>query len=540
MATSRQASPCSSSPSESGRVPPRITVELIDHAKPAVEACLGDAARRLPGLRHADLRVEVVEGKWAAAENGAPKGAGDDERLALGVRVLAGERMIAPGYVGLTLGAADLAELEHRLRDALETAHRRATFNAEAKSDAREKLGPLGDALADTRLAPVAIRRDTVAAVYQVDPRAVALAEMVRYTAEVSRAVVAADLAVKYNWVSTLTQLARELFASTEGALIDQTFALTQGACSVVAVAGAASLDLHDVLGHQRGWEILLEGIAEPWIRFPTFHEFSVALAREAAELAAAPPLRSSDRETVVVTDPHYNTLVAHEIIGHPVELDRALKMETAYAGRSWLLRGLTEHHVGRPVASPLVTAYSDPSLPGYGHYAYDHEGTPARRVVHIDRGVLRGFMNSRQTAAIFGGEPNGHWKGTRASLVPLIRMSNTVFDAGSRNPEDILKEVDHGWYVTGHRIPSIAESRENFRISARRVYEIEKGELGRLYRDGGIAADSRDYLMNVDAVGSDFLLYPIPNCGKGQPMQTKKLGNGGPTMRSRAKVIGS
>src|SRR5213076_3027421 len=414
VATSRQASRCSSSPSESGRVPPRITVELIDHAKPAVEACLGDAARRLPGLRHADLRVEVVEGKWAAAENGAPKGAGDDERLALGVRVLAGERMIAPGYVGLTLGAADLAELEHRLRDALETAHRRATFNAEAKSDAREKLGPLGEALADTRLAPVAIRRDTVAAVYRVDPRAVALAEMVRYTAEVSRAVVAADLAVKYNWVSTLTQLARELFASTEGALIDQTFALTQGSCSVVAVAGAASVDLHDIRGHQRGWEILLEGIAEPWIRFPTFHEFSVALAREAAELAAAPPLRSSDRETVVVTDPHYNTLVAHEIIGHPVELDRALKMETAYAGRSWLLRGLTEHHVGRPVASPLVTAYSDPSLPGYGHYAYDHEGTPARRVVHIDRGVLRGFMNSRQTAAIFGGEPNGDRKSTR------------------------------------------------------------------------------------------------------------------------------
>jgi len=98
---------------------------------------------------------------------------------------------------------------------------------------------------------------------------------------------------------------------------------------------------------------------------------------------------------------------------------------------------------------------------------------------------------------------------------------------------------VDHGYYVAGHRTPSIAESRENFRISARCVYEIRNGELGRLYRDGGIAADSRDYLMNVDAVGSDFRLYPIPNCGKGQPMQTKKLGNGGPTMRPRARVIG-
>jgi TldD protein len=101
------------------------------------------------------------------------------------------------------------------------------------------------------------------------------------------------------------------------------------------------------------------------------------------------------------------------------------------------------------------------------------------------------------------------------------------------------VREVEHGWYVSGHRIPSIAESRENFRISARSVFEIRNGELGQRYRDGGIAADSRDYLMNVDAVGSDFQLYPIPNCGKGQPMQTKRLGNGGPTMRSRARVVG-
>ena len=517
----------------------RITVDLIDRVKSTVEASLYDAARRLPRLRHADLRLEVVEGKWALAENGAPKSSGDAERLALGVRVIAGEQTAAPGYVGLTLGAADLAALERLLREALEHAYRRATLNADMKADAREKFGPLGEALADTRLAPVAIRRDTVDAVYRVDPRAIELAEMVRYTAEVSREVAAASATVKHNWISTLTQLSRELFASSEGALIDQAQALTQGVCAVVAVAGTTSLDLYDVLGHQRGWEILLDGVEEPLIRFPTFREFSLALAREAAELAAAPPLPSSEREVVVVTDPHYNTLVSHEIIGHPVELDRALKMETAYAGRSWLLRGLTEHQVGRRVASPLVTAYSDPSLPGYGHYAYDHEGTPARRVVHIDRGIFRGFMNSRQTAALFGGEPNGHWKATEASLVPLIRMSNTVFDAGTRAPEDIVKEVDHGWYVAGHRIPSIAESRENFRISARRVYEIRNGELGRLYRDGGIMADSRDYLLNVDAVGSDFRLYPIANCGKGQPMQSKKLGNGGPTMRSRARLAG-
>jgi TldD protein len=517
----------------------RVSVDLIDSLAPMVETRVREAARRLPHLRYADVRLEVSEGKGAGAENGTPKYSGDDYGFALGARVLAGDRMVAPGYVGQTLGTADLDDLDRIVREALERAYRRAMVNGEMKADAREKFGALGEALADTRLHPIEVRQDTVAAVYRIDPRTLALADMVRYATDVSRQVAAVDAGVKYNYVGTMTELSRELFVSTEGARIDQSFALTLGTCTVVTVDGEVSQDLYDSIGHQRGWEILLDGADEPALRFPSFIDFSLSLAREGVALAAAPVLPTSDREVVVITDPHYNTLVSHEIIGHPVELDRALKMETAYAGRSWLLGGLTEHQVGRRVASPLVTAYSDPALPGFGHYKYDHEGTPARRVVHIDKGIFRGFMNSRQTAAIFGGEPNGHWKATDASLVPLIRMSNTVFDAGTRPAEEIVKEVDHGYYVAGHRTPSIAESRENFRISARSVYEIRNGEIGRLYRDGGIAADSRDYLMNVDAVGSDFRLYPIPNCGKGQPMQTKRLGNGGPTMRTRARVLG-
>jgi TldD protein len=407
------------------------------------------------------------------------------------------------------------------------------------KADTREKFGPLGEALADTTLHPVEIHRATVAAEYEVDPRGVPLARMVADTTDISRQLAAVDPRLTYSYLATLTQLSRELFVSTEGACIDQTFALTQGMVWVVAAVDGVSHEIYDVLGHQRGWEILERGVDDPLMGFPRLVDFALAIGREAVEVAAAPPLPTSGGEVVVVTDPHYNTLVSHEILGHPVELDRALKMETAYAGRSWLLRGLHEHQVGKRVASPLVSAYSDPALPGYGHYAYDHEGTPARRVVHIEDGIFQGFMNSRQTAALFGGAPNGHWKATDAALVPLVRMSNTVFANGDRDPGEILREVDHGYYIVGHRTPSIAESRENFRISARKVYEIVNGQLGRLYRDGGLAADSRDYLMNVDAVGSDFRLYPIPNCGKGQPMQTKKLGNGGPTMRSRARVVG-
>jgi TldD protein len=516
----------------------RLSVELIDQLA-VVLPDLVSAARRLPHLVHADVRVEVTEAKSASAENGTSRAAREEARLGLGVRVLAGDRMVGPGYVGLSLGAADVDDLARIVRDALAQAHRRATVNGELKAQTREKFGALGLALADTRLHPVDVRRDAVPAVFEIDPRAVSLGEVVRYTEQLARQLAAFDPRLTHTYLSTLTQISRELFVSTEGALIDQAFALTQGFAFVVAAAGGVTHEVGDVMGHQRGWEVLLHGIADPLLAFPPFAEFALALARESLALVEAPSLPSSDGEVVVVTDPHYNTLLAHEIIGHPVELDRALKMETAYAGRSWLLRGLREHQVGARVASPLVSAYSDPALPGYGHYAYDHEGTPARRVTHIERGIFTGFMNSRQTAALFGGEPNGHWKAVDAALVPPVRMSTTVFAGGARSPRDIVREVDRGYYVMGHRIPSIAESRENFLISARKVYEIRGGELGQLFRNGGVAADSRDYLMNVDAVGPDFRLYPIANCGKGQPMQSRRLGNGGPTMRSRARVTG-
>jgi TldD protein len=279
--------------------------------------------------------------------------------------------------------------------------------------------------------------------------------------------------------------------------------------------------------------------VQEELIRFPDFPTFCANLTKDAVSLCNARPLKATEQEVVVVTDPHYNTLKVHEIVGHPTELDRAIKMEASYAGRSWLLRNLQHTQVGKTIASPLVSAFSDPSLPGFGHYRYDHEGTPAKRVMHIDHGVFTGFMNSRQTAASLGVEQNGSYKATDASLVPLIRMSNTVFGPGDRDPQEIIREVTQGYYLVGHRTPSIAESRENFRISAMKVYEIKQGQVGELFCNGGIMADTKDYLMRVDAVGNDFRLYPIPNCGKGQPMQTKRVGNGGPTMRSRARLTG-
>ena len=520
-------------------MPHKVSIEVIPDVRDAVAELVSQYAKSKRFCRYADIRIEVSEGKVAVAENGMDKFGGEDYGFAFGVRVLAGEHVAAPGYYGELMGTADLPRLQERLRDALDHAYDRAVANARGKEGARSRFGALGSSLQGMDLAPIDVRQDTVDAKYEMDPRDVPLEDAVKYVREVSQRVKGLDPAVAFNYVSAYTQLERQLFVSTEGANIQQTFAITQGTTFVIAASEAGHQELYDFTGHQRGWELVTHGIEEEFIQFENMMDFSLALARDTVALSACKPLKATDKEVVVVTDPHYNALVSHEIVGHPTELDRALKYETGYAGRSWFLNSVKDNQLGKRVGSDLVTTFSDPTIDGFGHYMYDDEGTPGRRVYHFDKGIFNGFSNSRQTAQLVGAEPNGHYKATDASFVPLIRMSNTAFAPGDRDPHDIISEVNDGYYVVGHRIPSIAESRENFRITAMKVYEIKNGEIGEMFRDGGLMSDSRDYFMNVDAVGSDFRLFAIPNCGKGQPMQTKRMSNGGPTMRSRARLTG-
>ncbi len=517
----------------------KVSIELGEEVKNLVAPILRSVSYSLPHLKYADVRVNIGEGKAGGAENGILKGAGYDYSLELHVRALAGDTMVAPGYFGISLGPTDLPRFVRILQDAIGTCYGRALYNAENKTARKESWGELGESLWSTTLAVVPAVVDTVPAQFDAWPLDIPVSEVGRMAESVSHELKGIDNKVKMNYVGVSTWVEREIFASTEGALIDQTFCYTQGLVYVVAISDAGVQQAHyDYLGHQRGWETVY-GVDEPFIKFPSLHTFAQNLARETADLTLCKPCPTPTGAVTIVTDPHYNTLVSHEIIGHPSELDRNLKMETAYAGRSHLFKNMEENMIGKRIGSDKLNAYSDPSLPGYGQYKYDHEGTPAKKVWHVKDGIFQGFMNSRQTSAILGDAPNGHWKANAGQVVPLIRMSSTVFAQGDRRPEDFVSEIEHGYYLVGHHTPSISESRENFRISARRVYEIRNGEVGEMFRDGSMMADSRDYFMNIDAVGNDFQIFPIANCGKGQPMQTKRLGNGGPTIRSRAKLVG-
>jgi len=521
----------------------RDLFEAIDFLKREGEGFLRRFVRSHRGACYAELRLEVVAHRSAAATNGEPRDSSESENAAFGIAidVAAPSGAVGHGQAGAEIGALALrpAKLLAALGNALDDAYERARTSAREKAALIRSLGAAARSLELMPVPSPPAIHDDVEAVFRKDPRSTGIDDLKRLSLDASKAVSGLGATIAFNVAAAMTELRREIFLNTAGSVITQAFAFSQGDCYVVAQDGDGHQESYDTIGQQQGLECLEEGWQGELMPNGSLTEFSVDLAREAQQLAASPVLKAPGGEVVVVTDPHFNALIAHEIVGHPSEADRALKMEAAYAGRSWFLRSLASNELGHQVGSPLLSACSDPSLDGYGHYRYDHEGTPGRRVMHIDRGLFGGFLNSRSTAAVLGVEPNGAARASEMWHVPLIRMSNTFFLPGDTPSDRIIADVEHGYYVCGNLVPSIAESRENFRISARRVYEIDNGRLGRLYRSGSVISDSKQFFSNVDAVGNDLRLIAIPNCGKGQPMQVKRMSNGGPTLRSRARLGG-
>lgn len=520
----------------------RVEVDIIGDVKDKVYETISSYSR--PGLEHADARLRIDDTVYAVALNANPINAGREWDARLGIRVIAEQEGIrAPGYFGMKLGVSNFEDKESitsTVQLALDQAYERAYANAGGKLRARKILDELGSNLYSMELAPVEIHQDFVPASFEIDPRTVKLDEALKMAIDISDKAKGVDKIIK-SQIVLQTYLARELFCSTEGAYIDEGWAFTEGRLYATGLKenGAQPEVQWDGMGGRKGWEVLLDKNKNTYGQ--TFEEFALKLADLTAKLACAEFfVAPDDKEHIVVTDPHFNILLVHEIVGHPTEADRILKMEMGYAGRSWFFRGFDDNMIGKQVASKLLNVYSESSSEGYGRFKYDSEGVLSQRVDHIRDGILVDFNNSRATAYILGQKPNGSMRATQGSDTPLIRMRNTGIEAGVTDPKDIISGVEFGYYLKGHTIPSISESRENFRIGAREVYVIRDGQIAEgPFRSGGTTADSYKFLMNITAVGNDLLLWNIPNCGKGEPMQAMIIGHSAPTLMSMAKLIG-
>jgi TldD protein len=229
-----------------------------------------------------------------------------------------------------------------------------------------------------------------------------------------------------------------------------------------------------------------------------------------------------------VVVDNELVGVFIHEALGHACEADSVL------AGRSIL-----ENKLGKLIASKLVTVYDNPLIEnGFGTFPYDDEGVKAENKLLIEKGILRNFILSRETAKKLNLEPNGGARAGTYAVRPLVRMSNTVLAKGDYSFEELLEDLKFGVYVKGTRGGQVNTAKGTFQFAAQEAWLVEKGELTKPLRDVSLSGNTLETLKNIDAIGEDFKLGEPGFCGKGYG-QIVPVGLGGPTVRVKEAILG-
>ncbi len=325
----------------------------------------------------------------------------------------------------------------------------------------------------------------------------------------------------------------KSVFASTEGALIRQRIVQTGGGIMATAVGqGDAQVRSypHSFRGNfQSGGFEFLRGL--------DLAGNAPRVASQAAALLSAPTLPEG-RRTVILEGGQLG-LQVHESIGHPIELDRILGMEAAYAGGSFIDPSMVGSF---QYASPIVNVVADATAPrGLGTFGYDDEGVPGQRIDIIKDGVLVGLLTSRETAGVVDGVSNGTMRADGWSRIPLIRMTNINLLPGEISFEDLLADSEDALYLATNRAWSIDNRRLNFQFGTEIAWDVKGGRLAQMYKNPSYTGITPEFWSSCNAVcgSADWTMWGTPNCGKGQPGQTARVGHGTAPARFRNVRVG-
>ena len=468
-------------------------------------------------LAHAPARCSYAEARHVATDeqallvrNGAVDHVDSVSADGVGVRVRAGG-----GWGFAATREATRAGVQHALARAL----------AIAESQPAAPAGPL---------APADPARGHWACSYGRDPLDVSLEDKLELLFAAEQAL-RGDPRIVRSDATCESRRVRSAFASTDGAACSQERVECGGAVSVVAVVGD-ELQVRSYPGAHggsaacAGWEHVLacDLVAH-----------APRVAAEAIELLGAPECPAGRR--TVILGAEQLALQIHESIGHALELDRMLLMEAAYAGTSWV----SPADLGTlRYGSTHLNVTADATLAGgLGTFGWDDEGVAAARTPLIEAGVLRAALSDRGSAAAIGlPRSGGCARADGFARQPIVRMTNVSIEPGGAGTlADLVADTDDGLYLDTNRSWSIDDRRLHFQFGTEVAREIRGGELGRLLRNPSYAGITPRFWSGLDAVcsASQWRLWGLGNCGKGEPGQVMRVSHGAAPARFRDVQVG-
>ncbi|MEZ5358433.1 MAG: TldD/PmbA family protein [Candidatus Zixiibacteriota bacterium] len=324
-----------------------------------------------------------------------------------------------------------------------------------------------------------------------------------------------------------------KLFVSTEGAEIEQDIIESGGGYYVIAVGGK---EVHkrsypNSFGGDfmtRGYEFIQE------MNLPAHTDQTID---EALQLLKAKPCPDTVSDIIICGS--QMALQVHESCGHPTELDRVLGTEISLAGGSFMQPELLNK---LQYGSKIVNINADATIEGgLGSFGYDDEGVKAQRTPIIENGMFVGYLTSRETAPVIKKRSNGTMRADGWNRIPLIRMTNHNLEPGEWELDDLIKDTKKGIFMGTNKSWSIDDKRLNFQFGGECAWEIKDGKLGQMYKNPVYTGITPEFWNSCDAIcnKNHWHVWGVPNCGKGEPMQTAHVAHGTAPTRFRNVKVG-
>ena len=195
---------------------------------------------------------------------------------------------------------------------------------------------------------------------------------------------------------------------------------------------------------------------------------------------------------------------IVHEACGHELEADIVDKDYSIYRDK-----------IGCKVAGDIITMVDDPTIKGlYGSYNFDDEGTPARRKVLIEKGVLKKYMTDVSSSRASSLPLTGNGRRESYRNIPVPRMSNTFLLPGKADFETMLAHAENGLYVKKMGGGEVNPTSGDFVFYVSEAYIIRKGKICEPVRGATLTGNGPDALSNILELGDNLLMEP-GICGK-------------------------
>ena len=232
-----------------------------------------------------------------------------------------------------------------------------------------------------------------------------------------------------------------------------------------------------------------------------------------------------SGRMPVVVGN-GWGGVLFHEACGHALEASAVAKGLSCFADK-----------LGQQIASPLVTAIDDSTLPNeWGSIDIDDEGNLGTRRVLIKDGILTDFMIDDYNGRRMNREGNGSSRRQNYRYCPTSRMSNTYIDNGASTPEEIIAATKLGLYAKAFNGGSVDPATGEFNFGCSEAYIIRDGKICEPVKGASLIGKGEEVLKNIDMVAND-LAFGQGMCGAASGSVRTNVGQ--PTIRISEITVG-